>query len=218
MKGWRRRRQRDAPTVVTTVAPLELSVAVARDSHRDGTLTSAQLEELLRRVIATAHDREPRAVGFAAANLALLMADQGDDRDAEGWYRVAIDGACEEMVAPSQLNLAILLVPQGRVAEAEGLLRAAMASADPDASAKAAFNLGGLLADLGRMEEGERMLQAAVDSGHPDESVGALLTIGIIRARRGDSAGARRAFSEVAASGHPEFAPAAAAHLDHRPA
>lgn len=182
---------------------IELSVAVARDAYRMGTLTAAQYEHHLREVTATG---DPRSVGFAAAHLAIILGEQGHELDAEHWYREALRGECEEVKAPAAINLAVLLVGRGRLAEAEALLRHVIGLSDVPAAAMAAHNLGALLADQGRIIEALDVLRVAVDSGHPDESVGALLLIGRIRMRQRQQDGARHAFEQVVASKHPRYA------------
>jgi Flp pilus assembly protein TadD len=181
---------------------IERSVVVARDAYQVGTLNAGQYEHHLREVIATG---DPRSVGFAAAHLAIMLGDHSRESEAEQWYREAIQGACEEVRAPSATNLAVLLVGRGRLAEAEALLRHVMGLSDVQAAAMAAHNLGGLLADQGRTIEALNVLRVAVASGHPDESVGALLVIGRIRLRQRQHDGARHAFEQVVQSKHPRY-------------
>lgn len=93
-----------------------------------------------------------RNLDFAASgmNLANLYAGRGDFRQAERYYRMALD--VDDLFFPAKQNLAVLLSQQGNDAEAERLLREIL-DAYPEQH-DTAYSLALLLVGVGKSDEG----------------------------------------------------------------
>ncbi len=93
-----------------------------------------------------------------AMNMGNLHANLGQPREAERYYRMALE--IDDLFYPAKMNLAVLASGQGRNPEAETLLREVLAAYPENAAA--AYSLGLLLVETGRPGEGlEWLLRAA---------------------------------------------------------
>lgn len=94
----------------------------------------------------------------ACANLALVLERQGEDADAEAWYRRALD--LDDDLADTHINFGVFLAARKRFEEARRHYRHALA-VDPTAAA-AWCNLGVLHASLQEDAEAERCYRMAL--------------------------------------------------------
>jgi tetratricopeptide (TPR) repeat protein len=113
------------------------------------------LDEVVAEYIASTE----RNLDFAASgmNLANLYAGRGDLRQAERYYRMALD--VDDLFFPAKQNLAVLLSQQGNNEEAERLLREIL-DAYPEQH-DTAYSLALLLVGVGRVDEGLNYLGQA---------------------------------------------------------
>jgi len=100
------------------------------------------------------------SLDFASSgmNLGNLYTNLGQIRDAEHYYRLALQ--IDDLFYPAKMNLAVLLSGQGRNPEAESLLREVVRDypENPDAP----YSLGLLLVEMGRPDDAVEQLSRAV--------------------------------------------------------
>ena len=112
-----------------------------------------------RRVVLPARGRGGRSLAPPKTNLAILLAGQGKDDEAEKLLReVVAENPDQAQVAYS---LGLLLAGRGKMEEAATLL--ARAAAGLPENARVAYNAGLALSRVGRNAEAERLLRRAVD-------------------------------------------------------
>jgi tetratricopeptide (TPR) repeat protein len=100
---------------------------------------------------------------FAGHNLGNLYMARGDVKQAEAYYRAALE--IDDLFIPAKMNLVVLCNQQGRNEEAEQLLREIL-QAYPEMY-EAAYSLGLLLAEVGRLPEAVGFLERAA-VGNPE--------------------------------------------------
>ncbi|MBQ1017963.1 tetratricopeptide repeat protein [Micromonospora sp. D93] len=128
-------------------------------------------------------------IAEAELSLGYLRARQGDDREAEHFYRSSYARGNLDAAA----NLGNLLRRIGRDREAEVVYRQAAAGEQADA----AYNLAELLADRGDLAGAEVLLRNAVAAGVSE----AVNNLAMVRMRQGDLQEAEQLFRQAAAKG-----------------
>jgi len=96
---------------------------------------------------------------FAGHNLGNLYVQLKDNKQAEAYYRSAIE--VDDLFYPAKANLAMLYNSQGRNKEAEKLLREV--TEDYPYEYEAAYSLGLLLAEMNRLEDAVVYLERAAN-------------------------------------------------------
>jgi len=155
-----------APLLFDPVRAVRLQAAARLAGVGDDSLKPYQMEALRANLI------EYRAAmeysldfAFAGHNLGNLFQSLGDLKQAEKYYRAAIE--VDDLTYASKVNLAVLLNAQGRNPEAEQLLREVLVS-HPDLY-DIHYSMGLLMAEMNRFQEAADHLRKAAD-GMPDRS------------------------------------------------
>ena len=153
------------------------------------------------------------AAPMAAANLGVLLAEQGDANGARAAYQQAIDSGHADAWSLATRSLGVLLAEQGDADDARAAYQQAIDSGHPYAAPAAAYGLGILLAEQGDADGARAAYQQAIDSGHPGAWSLATRSLGVLLAEQGDADGARAAYQQAIDSGDTYAAPMAAYDL-----
>jgi tetratricopeptide (TPR) repeat protein len=155
--------------------------------------------------------QSPNATEAAEAqvNLAYVLDERGETKEAERLYRLALTGASPAIIGKAATNLGVLAEQGGRADEAEALYRQAQSTPSFET---ATINLGRLVGLRGDRVSEERLYRDVIDASGT-ETADALDRLGDLLDKLGRGEEAELAYQQAAASGDRRVAARAARRL-----
>jgi tetratricopeptide (TPR) repeat protein len=154
------------------------------------------------------------AAPVGAANLGILMEEQGNVARAQTAFRRAIDSGHADAAPRAAFRLGMLLSDEGDMEGAKATLQRAIDSGHAEVAPAAVGLLGIWLAEEGDAEGAKSAYRWVIDVSDTDAtSMAAAVNLGVLLAEEGDVAGAKAALQRAIDSGQPDMAPKAAVGL-----